>query len=164
VLASENKRATTVLFALTRNWARRASIRANDMKLTSRSRIHAALFGLVCMLLTQLALALCAGHGIERRHADQSTTKQIHASAQQAAACQEKQLPPPDTCSHVQVNSQSLDKTELPRVQPFVRIALVVVVDDVVTVPSPPLRRPEVPLLGRASGPPLCIRQCSFQL
>jgi hypothetical protein len=101
---------------------------------------------------------------MEGPQVDHSVTKPIHASALPSAACQEKQRPPPDTCSHIQDVGQSLEKNEFARMQPFVSTARIVVVHDVMKPAPPPLRRSAVPLLRRASGPPLCIQKCSFQL
>jgi hypothetical protein len=71
----------------------------------------------------------------------------------------------PGLChAHDQAGNQSLDKPNVPPIQPFMPIALVLtlVTTDVASLPIHEQAEPF--LLTRATAPPLSIRNCCFRI
>src|SRR5437899_6236970 len=101
------------------------------MKLSRPSRFVAALIALVSMLFMQLAVAGYACPGLETGQVSESVAMSADAgsqSMQSMPGCAGMDAAQPGLChAHAQVGNQSLDKAELPHVQPFVAAALTLV-------------------------------------
>src|SRR5882672_11826515 len=97
------------------------------MKLSRPSRLIAAFIVLVSMLFMQLAVAGYACPDIAQ------VSESMSMGVDQAmAGCQGMDKSRPSLChAHDQVGNQSLDKPELPHVQPFIAAALTLVVHDI---------------------------------
>jgi hypothetical protein len=81
------------------------------------------------------------------------------------AGCKGMDKHQPALChAHDQAGNQSLDKPELPQVQPFLLAGMqsAIVTKDVVQ--RPVAARPISLLLTRSTAPPLAIRNCCFRI
>jgi hypothetical protein len=133
------------------------------MKLSRPSRFVAALIALLSMLFMQLAVAgyVCPGFKI----ALVSNTVAMHTDAGSMPGCDDMDMEQPSLCNaQVQVGSQSLDRPELPHVQPFIAATLTLVFDDIEPAYDPILVPSDSHLLTRSSAPPLSIRNCCFRI
>lgn len=71
----------------------------------------------------------------------------------------------PSLChAHGQVGHQSLDKPDLPQVQPFVAVSLMQALTYFDTAYRPSLPQPRALVLTRTTAPPLSIRNCCFRI
>ncbi|MES2535575.1 MAG: hypothetical protein V4632_06845 [Pseudomonadota bacterium] len=130
------------------------------MKMIPRSRLIAALLALVSMLFMQLALAgyVCpgatTGPGVES------------AVMSDMPDCQSMDMEQPSLCqAYGQAGNQSLDKPNLPQVQPFIPAALTLVLLAVkLTADISATVQPDAFLLTRATAPPLAIQHCCFRI
>jgi len=135
------------------------------MKLSRPSRFVAALITLLSMLFMQLAIAgyACPERKIERVNA--SVAMSSDAADQNMVGCQGMKKAQPSLCHALdQAGSQSLDRPESPRVQPFIAVA-----PAPAFLATPPAYRPisiqpDSLLLTRSSAPPLSIRNCCFRI
>jgi len=129
-----------------------------------RSRFAAALLALVSMLFMQLALAgyVCPGT---------TSGQEIAASAKTTALadmpdCRGMDRDQPNLCqAYGQAGDQSLDKPNLPQVQPFIAAALTLVLVEIKLAADGPATAPrDAFLLTRLTAPPLAIRHCCFRI
>lgn len=128
-------------------------------------RLVAALIALFGMLFMQLAVASYACPGLQMGQAGASAAMSTDAADQNMVACQGMDEAQPSLChAHDQVGNQSLDKAELPHVQPFMAAELTLVFDDIEPAYSPIAAQTDSVLLTRATAPPLSIRHCCFQI
>lgn len=124
-------------------------------------RFLAALTALFCMLFMQLAVASCACPNT--RMAPDGAS----AALSQMSGCMDMDMDmaQPGLChAQDQAGKQSLDKAELPQVQPFVAAVLMpasIFID--ATYPPLPVQA-QASLLTRAPAPPLSIRNCCFRI
>lgn len=134
------------------------------MKFTRPSRLVAALLALVSMLFMQLVLA---GYVCPKASADvpMSGMVPMSATAAEMPGCEQTDIAQPSLChASAHAVNQSLDKHELPSVQPFVPAAMsLVLVHVVVRSPSNPV---ELNTARQSGGPapPLAIRNCCFRI
>ena len=134
------------------------------MNHSSQLRFVAALIALFSMLFMQLAVASYACPNM--RTAQQSAAPAMSAdSTAMASDCMGVDMQQPSLChAQDQVGNQTLDKPQLPLVQPFVPVGLVQAIASF-DVFYPPLASQARPLyLTRATAPPLSIRNCCFRI
>ena len=134
-----------------------------QMYISRRSRLVAAVIALLGMLFMQLAVASYACPTTPGP--DVSTMVMHNAADADMPGCAGMDTEQPSLCHpHFQTGTQSLDKPDLPQVQPFVAVGLTMVV-----LPM----KPAVPdavigavgnLTGRTTAPPLAIRNCCFRI
>jgi len=131
------------------------------MKLTHRSRVAAALIALLSMLFMQLAVAAYACPELKAV----TMTDTMQSEQASMPGCHGMDNKQPNLCyAHADVGNQSLNKPELPQVQPFAAVDLVLtlVMTDVAYRQASILIKPgHIP---HASAPPLAIRNCCFRL
>ncbi len=133
------------------------------MKLSHPSRVAAAFIALISMLFMQFAVASYVCPGLELAKAT------VFASAnmldQEMSACHDMDMEQPSLChAHGDIGKQSLDKPELPHVQPFIAVRLTRLLSPVDNAYSPTAAPPTIAQLTRATAPPLAIRNCCFRI
>lgn len=136
------------------------------MKLSRPSRWYAALVALISMLFMQLAVAAYAcpelGVGRDTGHGQ---AMMAAGSGHEMSSCQTPDPVQPALChAHGQVGKQSLDKPELPPVQPFMAVGLAIPLHPVDTSELAPPPPAEIAFLARTTAPPLTIRNCCFRI
>ena len=134
------------------------------MKLTRQSRIVVALVALASMLFMQLVLA---GYVCPKVNIEAAASEMMSMSTMSVGMPDCDQIDPvqPGLChASAYAVHQSLDKHELPPVQPFVPAAMSLVLASLVISPS---ANPSEFNTARQSGappPPLAIRNCCFRI
>jgi hypothetical protein len=126
------------------------------MKPNRPSRVIAALIALCSLLFMQLAVAsyACPMPDMAAQMAAQGMTDCSGMDMEQPSLCQASAHP----------GHQSLDKPQLPQVQPFVASGLMItLMPAAVTFPAN-VAPPEDVVLARATAPPLAIRNCCFRI
>lgn len=134
------------------------------MKLFRRSRLTVALVALFSMLFMQLALAgyACPEHTVTQTTAMAGMSAM--ADSQAMPGCDQVDQAQPSLCKvHTQSGQQSLDKPDMPHVQPFVPVTLVLL-SDITVIDHPIALLPESAWLQRATAPPLSIQNCCFRI
>jgi hypothetical protein len=127
-------------------------------------RFVAALIALFSMLFMQLAVASYACPNV--RTGQQSASTAMSAdSPEMSPGCMGMDMEQPSLChAQDQVGNQSLDKPQLPHVQPFVPVGLVQAIVSIDAAYHPLPSRPRPLYLTRATAPPLSIRNCCFRI
>jgi hypothetical protein len=120
---------------------------------------------LISLLFMQLAVAsyVCPAFGMDQ------PGQMLSASAampdQDMPGCQDMDQVQPSLChAHGQIGNQSLDKPELPHVQPFIMAGLAVQLSPVAIIARAIGTPPAAALLTRTTAPPLAIRNCCFRI
>jgi hypothetical protein len=138
------------------------------MKFSSQSRFVAACIALFSMLFMQLAVASYTCPGMTMGNESASAVMSSDGVDQMAmTGCEGMDMEQPTLChahAYGEAARQSLDKSELPPVQPFVPAGLVLslLVADIASVPS---FAPHTSiLLTRTTAPPVAIRHCCFRI
>ena len=134
------------------------------MNRSRQFRLVAALIALIGMLFMQLAVASYVCPGLQMR---QGATVAISTDVadQGMAGCQGMDKAQPGLChAHDQVGNQSLDKPDLPQVQPFLAIGLARPLIPIDVVDRSTITPPEAVFLMRTTAPPLAIRNCCFRI
>lgn len=135
------------------------------MKLSRSSRSVAAFIALISMLFMQLAVAGYACPSLKISDLNELVMMSSHDDSQSMPGCEGMDKEQPSLChAHDQVGNQSLDKPELPHVQPFIATALLHVLHDIEVAYSPSAIQPDSLLLTRTVAPPLSIRNCCFRI
>ena len=125
------------------------------MKLSRPSRFVAALIALCSMLFVQLALA---------SYTCPMLTPPA-AMGQAMVDCAGMDMEQPAMCgTHAHSGHQSLDKPEIPQVQPFMATSLTVTLASAILALDPAQDPPTAALLKRSTAPPLIIRHCCFRI
>lgn len=128
-------------------------------------RFVAALIALFGMLFMQIAVASYACPGLQMGQGGEAVAMSSDAADQGMTGCQGMDKAQPNLChAHDQVGHQSLDKPELPQVQPFVAVGLAVPIDTIVLAYLPDATPTETARLTHATAPPLSIRNCCFRI
>ncbi|MBI1889012.1 MAG: hypothetical protein HYS18_00025 [Burkholderiales bacterium] len=130
------------------------------MKMSRPTRFIAALIVLVSMLFSQLALAsyICPSLMADSHPAVQS---QAHDGMSGCAGMDKQQ---PNLChAHDQAGNQSLDKPDLPLVQPFFAATLVLSLSPIDIALTGAYPSSELPLV-QAAAPPHSILHCCFRI
>ena len=135
------------------------------MKLSRPSRFVAAFIALLSMLFMQLAVAgyVCPDADVGQPAAAMAMPMTL--DAQSMPGCDKMDAAQPSLChAHAHAQQQSLDKHELPAVQPFIPAALTLIFQNIDLSNRPLVSQPATDLLARASAPPLSIRNCCFRI
>ena len=135
------------------------------MKLPFSHRLVVACIALFSMLFMQFAVASCACAAT----GNDSNTTFMSAPVEHVAmaGCEGMDMEQPSLChTHAfgDATKQSLDKYELPQVQPFVPVGFVLalpVIDAIAGSENAPHRSV---LLTRTTAPPLAIQHCCFRI
>lgn len=134
------------------------------MKQSRPLRCITAFVMLFSMLFMQYAAASYACPGMEVGQTAMSADAG-NQTMQGMSGCQGMDAQQPSLChAHDQAGHQSLDKPELPHVQPFTAATLTLVFPNVEVAHSPITAQPASPLLTRSTAPPLSIRNCCFRI
>jgi hypothetical protein len=132
------------------------------MKTIRTCRPVTALIALFCVLFMQFAVAAyaCPGMGVARPASAEASAPEHQAMT----GCHGMDTRQPTLChASDQSGNQSLDKPEIPQIQPFVpgqlvaSIAFSADMRDALAVPM------QEPSLTRATSPPLAVRNCCFR-
>jgi hypothetical protein len=135
------------------------------MKISRSTRYLAAIVAILGMLYMQLAVAAYVCPGTPA--GGNAAVAAAHAAMTDMPNCQGMDTVQPELCHfyvHGEPSKQSLDKTPVPDVPPFVPAALVLDLrfSDIVLVSAP---RPYPPIaLARTTAPPVAIRNCCFRI
>ncbi|QRX81656.1 hypothetical protein [Glaciimonas sp. PAMC28666] len=130
------------------------------MKLSRPSRLLVVIIAMVSMLFMQLAVAGYSCPGLMIGQARTPVSMEVDEAM---VGCQGMDTMQPILCqANEQAGNQSLDKPDMPQVQPFVPAAMTLVVHDIARIYNPKTA-PLLPLLlTRTTAPPLSIRHCCF--
>ncbi|MBS0309505.1 MAG: hypothetical protein JSS58_11135 [Proteobacteria bacterium] len=134
------------------------------MKPSHSFRLVTALVALISVLFTQLAVAAyaCPGMKIEQVSQAVAMPMEDHQAMSGCAGMDDVQ---PGLChAHDHAGNQSLDKPELPLIQPFVPTGFVLAIGFTEIIDRPLTARPTSIVLTRAAAPPLAIRNCCFRI
>ena len=118
---------------------------------------------LLCMLFTQLTVAAYACPATVLPNV--ATMVMNDADQASMPGCTGMDIEQPSLChAHAQVGMQSLDKPDLPLVQPFFAVGLPMIVLPI--NPGSPDTAVDVgvSLTRRTTAPPLAIRNCCFRI
>ncbi|MES2932695.1 MAG: hypothetical protein V4805_04325 [Pseudomonadota bacterium] len=131
-------------------------------------RVITACIMLFSMLFMQFAMAsyVCPGMGIGSGSAV-VVTSATGVDLQAMSGCDNMDMAQPGLChahAYEQTSKQSLDKPDLPSVEPFVPGGLVVALVTVDLAASALATEPESQLLTRTTAPPIAIRHCCFRI
>jgi hypothetical protein len=134
------------------------------MKTSLTSRLLTAIVAIFSMLFMQLAVAsyACPGESPARLNGVTAAT----AMAGDMANCDGTDPAQPTLCHsyvHGEATKQSLAKTPVPDVPPFVPAALMLTLQ-VFNVVLPVLQTYPPIALARTSAPPIAIRNCCFRI
>lgn len=135
------------------------------MKLSRPHRLLTALIVLFSMLFMQLAVAsyVCPGHmtGSEIP----ALSSDIHSVAMADCAGMDKEQP---ALCHAHAEDpyakQSLDKPQVPDVQPFVFAGLTLTLQLIDIAGLQQQHQPQLSYLARSIAPPIAIRNCCFRI
>lgn len=138
------------------------------MKLSRPSRFIAAFIALFGMLFMQLAVASYVCPGMKTGGGSDTVAMSATGVDQQGMSrCEGMDMTQIGLChahAYDQAGKQSLDKPELPLVQPFVPVGLVLALDAIDVTARPLAMPPESSLLTRTTAPPISIRNCCFRI
>jgi hypothetical protein len=137
------------------------------MRRTRQFRFVAALIALLSMLFMQLALASYACPNLQAGQKTEAVAMSPASGAESMPGCTGMGLDTeqPSLChAHDQVGNQSLDKPNIPQVQPFVAVVLAQALVFVDPTFHPLSIEPRKLLLERVTAPPLAIRNCCFRI
>jgi hypothetical protein len=136
------------------------------MRSSRQSRFVTALFALVSVLFTQLAVAAYACPSMQIAQAMQAISAPAAASSHHdMPGCEGMDMDRATLCQdHGRVGPQSLDKPELPPVLPFIAAALMRALGHADPLSPESVQPAESLSLSRATAPPLAIRNCCFRI
>ncbi len=137
----------------------------NIVKISRPSRFVAALIALFSILFMQFAVAAYVCPGYQAGQMDASMTMSFDANIGNMDECQGMDVVQPSLChAHDQAGNQSLDKPELPQVQPFVAAALASTLLPIDIAHPPLVNFVEDVQLARTTAPPRSIQHCCFRI
>jgi len=129
------------------------------------SRFVGALLALIGMLFMQLAVAGYVCPGVNPGQRDSISVASATQGMQSMAGCEGMDMQQPALChAYAQDGKQTLDKPDLPAVQPFIPAGLSLVVQVLDDHDDPAAAALPGDLLARATAPPLPIRNCCFRI
>lgn len=138
------------------------------MKLSRPSRSFAALIALVSMLFMQLAVSAYACPGIGMAMGEQWLQQDQAASVMadmEMSGCHEMDPVQPSLChAYGQSGNHSLDKPEIPSVQPFMAAGLALSLSPLLVKSHSANFLTEDIFLAHATAPPAAIRNCCFRI
>lgn len=128
------------------------------IRLSRKTKLLTAFSALLSIFFMQLAVAAYACPGAAH-NLSSSNDATLH---QNMPGCKKMDMQQPALChAYCEAENFSLDKPQLPQVQPFLALTLI----DVVTTTSPALTaQPPLFLLKRIGAPPLTIQNCCFRI
>lgn len=132
-----------------------------------QSRFVAALIALFSMLFMQLAVASYACPGLKMGQDSKAVAMatDTDTATQNMSGCTGMDMEQPGLChAHDHAGNQSLDKPELPQVQPFMAVGLTLTLIPIDVAYRPLATQPQDLLLTRTTAPPLSIRNCCFRI
>ena len=129
-------------------------------------RLITAFIMLFSMLFMQYAVASYACPGLSMGQPGASIAMFTNDGNQTGmSGCQGMDAQQPSMChAHDQVGHQSLDKPELPHVQPFTVATLTLVLPNIEVAYRSIAAQSNSPHLTRTTAPPLSIRNCCFRI
>ncbi|MDB5755207.1 MAG: silD [Massilia sp.] len=131
------------------------------MKLNRPSRVVAALIALCSVLFMQLALASYACPILKI----DAGARAAQMAVQGMADCADMDMAQPGLCqAAAHPDHQSLDKPQLPEVQPFAASGLSVTLMPAEVTPALAVAPSKTVFLEHATAPPLTIRNCCFRI
>ncbi len=136
------------------------------MRLTRPSRLITALIVLISMLFMQLAVAGYACPSFNPAPLSESMSMSMPMDGDQAmSGCENRDKSQPNLChAHAQNANQSLDKSAMPHVPPFLPATLTLVFSNIALAENSTTEQPNALLLTRSTAPPLSIRNCCFRI
>ncbi len=130
-----------------------------------QSRFVTALIALFSMLFMQLAVASYACPGLKIGQDSKAVAMATDTANQNMSGCTGMDMEQPGLChAYDHAGNQSLDKPELPQVQPFMAVGLTVTLIPIGVAYRPLATQPQDLLLTRTTAPPLSIRNCCFRI
>lgn len=134
------------------------------MKLSHPSRLIAGLVAIFSLLFMQFAVAAYACPGLAAGQ-NNSVEMLVSAGDRDMPGCIGMDDVQPNLCqAYDQAGNQSLDKPELPNVQPFNAASFVLAVSFIYPVPRPIVNQSDSFFLRYAAAPPLSIRNCCLRI
>jgi len=133
------------------------------MKTTRTSRILAAIVAIFSLLFMQLAVASYACPGVALPGQAGASMVNMALDMPDCEGMDKEQSTLCHVYVHGEPSKQSLAKSPVPDIQPFVPLVLVAVLPfaDVAALPT---AAPFVPItLARSTAPPIAIRNCCFR-
>jgi hypothetical protein len=133
------------------------------MKPSRSTRFVAAVIAVISLLFTQLAVAsyVCPGTTMAQRMT--ATTADIGMAGMDHCTGMDKAQP--SLChAHNHSGTQSLNKPDLPSVQPFLVIGPILSVVLLDAGVAPPDVFTAIPSLSHATEPPIAVRHCCFRI
>ncbi|MFI4940930.1 MAG: hypothetical protein ACHP7O_11405 [Burkholderiales bacterium] len=137
------------------------------MKLSCPSRFAMVCIALFSMLFMQLAIASCICDGMSMGGDSTSTFMSEHVEQVAMPGCEGMDMEQPSFCyAHAlgDATKQSLDKYELPQIQPFVPAGFVLALPAIDTIIGTINTPHKSVLLTRTTAPPIAIRHCCFRI
>lgn len=135
------------------------------MKLSRSSRLVVALIALISLLFTQYAMASYACPALNTGHVDHAMMMSSMDDMQGMSGCKGMDNMQPNLChAHDQSGNQSLDKPEVPHVQPFSAVGLALTLTPIEVALPTVAAQPDSLALTRSTAPPLSIRNCCFRI
>jgi hypothetical protein len=135
------------------------------MHSSRRTRLIAACIAIFSMLFMQLAVAsyACPTMASPLMRTAAAATAEMHQAMPGCKGMGMDTVQPSLCHAHDQAGTQSLDKPDLPQVQPFLAVGLTMTV--LPLQPALPDARIDASdiLLARATAPPIAIRHCCFR-
>ena len=130
-----------------------------------RTRLIAACISIATMLFMQLAVAAYTCPGLNIGLANEHVALSNDAGSSVMPGCDGMDMEQPNLChAYAQAGNQSLDKPELPQVQPWVPGGLILTWQFVEPSLRPLDARADSLPLTRTTAPPLSIRNCCFRI
>ena len=137
------------------------------MKLKRRPRLIGALLALVSILFMQIVLAgyVCPKPAVQTSQTSDSAISATTSLSTTMPGCDGMDMAQPALChASAHVQHQSLDKHDVPSVQPFAPAAISFVLVHAVLPTATNSIHLDTPLLSGGSPPPLAIQNCCFRI
>ena len=135
------------------------------MRFRRRTRLIAVCISIATMLFMQLAVAAYTCPGLNIGQTNEHVALSNDAGSSVMPGCDGMDMEQPNLChAYAQVGNQSLDKPELPQVQPWMPNGLVLTWQFVETAIRRLNEKVDSRALTRITSPPLSIRNCCFRI
>lgn len=138
------------------------------MKISRPSRLVAAFIALISMLFMQFAVASYGCPGLSMGAGNvKMTAMSVGVDSAGMPNCEGMDKDQPVLChAHAQdqQSKQSLDKPQLPDVQPFTAVGLILALFNIDFAADALPTQPESLLLARSNAPPIAILHCCFRI
>jgi hypothetical protein len=135
------------------------------MKLTRRSRVVTVFIALTSLLFMQFAVAAYACPALQPLHATHDASSAVMTMDASMQGCHGMDKVQPNLChAHADTGNQSLDKPDIPQVQPFIASNLALTLHPVDVSGQQLAVISLATEITRATAPPLSIRNCCFRI